>query len=113
MRDKGPFFLHGFLAVDVFLKIGILRCLPTFAMGIVIYRIHGHPLFQQLPAISTEILLLLWMCIASLPRPAATPALDTIIVVVLSPMLICLLIRSEDKAPAYSTKPHAPRFPEN
>jgi hypothetical protein len=37
------------------LRIGILRCLPVFAMGIVIYRIHRHSLFQQLPAIFTEV----------------------------------------------------------
>jgi peptidoglycan/LPS O-acetylase OafA/YrhL len=86
------------------LTAGILRCLPAFATGVVIYRIHRHPLFQRLPAISTEILLLAWLCIAILPRPAATPALDAIIVVILSPLLVCLLIRSEHKAPAYCKK---------
>ncbi|HEY2445486.1 MAG TPA: acyltransferase [Rhizomicrobium sp.] len=83
------------------LTIGTLRCLPAFAAGVVIYRIHRHEIFQRLPVISTEILLLLWFCMAAIPRPAATPILDAMIVVILSPILVCLLIRSEHKAPAY------------
>src|ERR1700733_14167899 len=44
------------------LTIGVLRCVPAFAAGVLIYRIHRHTWFQRLPGISTEILLLLWFC---------------------------------------------------
>lgn len=83
------------------LTIGILRCLSAFAAGVVIYRVHRHPAFQRLPVISTEVLLALWLFIAVLPRPLATPVLDAIIVVILSPLLVCLLIRSDHKAPDF------------
>jgi peptidoglycan/LPS O-acetylase OafA/YrhL len=86
------------------LTIGILRCLPAFAAGVVIYRVHRHPLFNRLPVVATEILLALWLAAAVLPRPVATPILDALIVIVFSPLLVCLLIRSEHKAPAFCTK---------
>src|SRR5205807_1585322 len=38
---------------------------------------------------------------AVLPRPTATPVLDALIVIVISPLLVCLLVRSEHKAPAF------------
>ncbi|HEX3430248.1 MAG TPA: acyltransferase [Rhizomicrobium sp.] len=83
------------------LTIGVLRCLPAFAAGVVIYRVHRHPLFGRLPVIATEILLALWLVAAVLPRPVATPLLDDFIVIVISPLLVCLLVRSEHKAPAF------------
>jgi peptidoglycan/LPS O-acetylase OafA/YrhL len=78
-----------------------MRCVPAFAAGIVIYRVHNHPLFQRLPVISTEFLLTMWLGAAALPALTATPTLDAIVVTILSPLLICLLIRSEHKAPAF------------
>lgn len=83
------------------LTIGLLRCLPAFAAGIVIYRIHRHPLFLRLPRISAEILFALWLVIAALPRASATPFLDAAIVMAISPVLVCLLIRSDGTAPAW------------
>ncbi|HWY16999.1 MAG TPA: acyltransferase [Rhizomicrobium sp.] len=83
------------------LTIGVLRCVPAFAAGVVIYRIHRHPWFQRLPVVSTEILLLLWFCMAAVPRPTATPVLDSIIAVILCPLLVCLLIRSDHKTPKF------------
>ncbi|MGH6876237.1 MAG: acyltransferase family protein [Rhizomicrobium sp.] len=83
------------------LTIGTLRCLPAFAAGIVIYRLHNHPIFRRLPEISTEVLLALWLCIAAVPRATATPVVDAAIVMVLSPLLVCLLIRSDCKAPSW------------
>jgi peptidoglycan/LPS O-acetylase OafA/YrhL len=83
------------------LTFGALRCLPAFAAGIAIYRVHRHPLFRRLPEISTEILLVVWLCLAALPRSSATPFLDALIAMVLSPALVCLLIRSDGKAPSW------------
>jgi len=86
------------------LTIGVLRCLPAFATGVVIYRIHRQPFFARLPVIATEILLLLWLVAAILPRAGATPILDVMIAVVFSPVLVCLLVRSEHKAPAFCAR---------
>lgn len=82
---------------------GVMRCVPAFAAGIVIYRIHDHSLFRRLPVISTEFLLIFWFGAAALPAYSATPTLDAIIITVFSPLLVCLLIRSDDKAPPFCT----------
>lgn len=94
---------HGGADRVTFLTLGLLRCLPSFAAGVVIYRIHRHSLFQRLPVIATEILLLTWFCLVALPRSGAVPVWDTVIWL-LCPVLVCLLIRSEHRAPAFCGK---------
>jgi len=83
------------------LTIGVLRCLPAFAAGVVIYRIHRHPLFGWLPVITPEILLLFWFIAAMIPGSSPRPIVDILIVIAFSPLLVCLLVRSEQKAPAF------------
>lgn len=83
------------------LTFGLLRCIPAFAAGVVIYRLHKHPAFKNLPVISTELLLVLWLVMATLPTVTATPALDACIVTLCFPLLICLLIRADHKAPGF------------
>jgi peptidoglycan/LPS O-acetylase OafA/YrhL len=80
---------------------GLLRCAAGFLAGVTIYRIHREPWFQRLPSISTEILLVSWLVIAVIPTPVATAGLDAFLVIVCAPLLVCLLIRSDAKAPAY------------
>ncbi len=84
-----------------FFTCGLLRCAAGFLAGVAIYRIHRAPWFQKLPVLSTEILLVAWLAIAVIPTPVATPGLDAFLVTVCSPLLVCLLIRSDAKAPAY------------
>lgn len=80
---------------------GILRCIPAFSAGVLIYRIYTHRVFERLPVISTEILLAAWLGIAVIPTYTATPTIDAIIVTIISPLLVCLLIRSDHKAPRF------------
>src|SRR5207248_2591306 len=84
-----------------FFPLGMLRCAPAFAAGVVIYRVHNSALFQRLPVIATELLLATWLCAAALPTYTATPTLDAIIVIVFSPALVCLLIRANQTAPRF------------
>lgn len=84
-----------------FFTIGLLRCLPAFAMGIVIYRVHSHRLFRRLPELPIELLLLVWLVIATLPARAPTPTFDAFVVPLACPFLIVMLIRSEAKSPKY------------
>lgn len=93
------------------LTLGVLRCLPAFAAGVVIYRIHRHPLFLRLPDISTEVLLALWMGVAVFPTFSATPTFDALTVTVFSPILVCLLIRSDHKAPTFCRELGALSYP--
>jgi peptidoglycan/LPS O-acetylase OafA/YrhL len=81
--------------------LGTVRCVSGFAAGVVIYRIREHPLFRRLPAISTQVLLAVWLGIAIVPDYTATPTFDAITVVILCPILVCLLIRSEHMAPEF------------
>jgi peptidoglycan/LPS O-acetylase OafA/YrhL len=80
---------------------GILRGASSFLAGTVMYRLHTHRLFDRLPIVSTELLLTMWLCIASFPTFAATPTFDWIAVTVFCPLLLALLIRSDHKAPAF------------
>lgn len=80
---------------------GLLRCLSGFFAGMALFRLHREPWFLKLPVISTEVLLAAWLVLAVIPTASATPGLDAIIVIICSPILICLLIRSDDGAPAY------------
>jgi len=91
--------------------LGFLRCVPAFAAGVVIYRIHRFEWFQRLPVISVEILLATWLFIAVIPAYTATPTLDAIIVTIVSPLLICLLIRSDHKAPTFCKRLGALSYP--
>jgi peptidoglycan/LPS O-acetylase OafA/YrhL len=93
------------------LLLGVIRCISGFAAGVVIYRVHDHPLFGRLPVISTRILLTLWLGIAVVPTYTAMPTFDAITVVILCPILVCLLIRSEHTAPAFCRQLGALSYP--
>lgn len=78
--------------------IGVLRCIPAFAAGVVIYRIHTHPRFQRLPVVSPAILFAVWLGISALPGEGPTPTLDAFVVIAICPVLVMLLVRSDHKA---------------
>ena len=86
---------------DGILGLAILRCMPSFLAGVVIYRLHASTIFKRLPVIATEWMLAGWIAVAALPTFSATPILDAIIVVVVAPLLICFLIGSDSGAPAF------------
>ena len=79
----------------------ILRCVPAFLLGVVIYRVHRTRWFARLPVVPTELVLLTWVILAALPKPAVVAPFDVLIVMVWSPILVCLAVRSERAAPSY------------
>lgn len=81
------------------LTIGVLRCIPAFTAGVVIYRIHRHPFFQRLPVVNPIVLFAIWVIISAFPGIGPTPIFDAVIVIICCPLLIMLLIRSDHKAP--------------
>lgn len=93
------------------LTLGVLRCVSGFAAGVVIYRIHEHPFFKHLPVVSTEILLALWLAVSVVPYDPPTPTFDAVTVIAFCPILVCLLIRSEHKAPRFCGKLGAISYP--
>lgn len=95
---------------DVF-TLGLLRGVPAFLAGVVIFRVHTQNWFAKLPVIAPELSLCLWLCIAVVPTVTATPVFDALAVIVLCPLLVMLLIRSDDRAPRYSKMLGALSYP--
>jgi len=90
----------GMYQSDIF-TYGMLRGMPAFCAGVVLYRWHDLPLFKRLPVISTELLLTFWLVVAAIPTFTVTPTIDAVVVIVVTPLLIALLIRSDAKAPGF------------
>ncbi|HKU55179.1 MAG TPA: acyltransferase [Rhizomicrobium sp.] len=84
-----------------FLSLGLLRGAPSFLAGVVLYRLRARGWFDRLPVIAPELLLTLWLCIAVVPTFTATPTFDWIAVTLLFPLLMMLILRSEDRTPAF------------
>jgi peptidoglycan/LPS O-acetylase OafA/YrhL len=78
---------------------------------VVIFRLHTQNWCAKLPVIAPELLLCLWLCIAVVPTMAATPTFDAVAVIVLCPLLVLLLIRSDHQAPGYSKMLGALSYP--
>ena len=100
----------GISRYDVF-TLGLLRGVPAFLAGVVIFRLHSQNRFARLPVIAPELLLSLWLCIAVVPTVAATPVFDAIAVIGLCPLLVILLIRSDHLAPGYAKTLGALSYP--
>lgn len=95
---------------DVF-TLGLLRGIPAFLAGAVIFRLHTRNWFASLPVIAPEILLSLWLCIAVVPTVTATPTFDAVTVILACPLLVMLLIRSDHLAPSYAKTLGALSYP--
>jgi peptidoglycan/LPS O-acetylase OafA/YrhL len=91
----------GISRTDVF-TLGLLRAVPSFLAGVVIFRLHARGWFMRLPVIAPELLWCLWLCIAVVPTFTATPGFDAAAVTILCPLLVMLLLRSDHQTPAYA-----------
>jgi peptidoglycan/LPS O-acetylase OafA/YrhL len=76
-----------------------LRAIPGFLAGVLLFRAYRKGWLARLPKVSPLAVLALWFLIAEVPTRGATPTFDTIVVVVLSPLMIALLVRAPDEAP--------------
>jgi peptidoglycan/LPS O-acetylase OafA/YrhL len=85
-----------------FITLGLLRAVPSFLAGVVIYRLHARGWFARLPVVAPQLLWCLWLGIAVVPTYAATPGFDAIVVTLVCPLLVVLLIRSDHQAPAFA-----------
>jgi peptidoglycan/LPS O-acetylase OafA/YrhL len=75
------------------------RAFAAFLMGVVLFRAHKAGLLKRLPSLQPLILLTLWIVIAGIPTPTATPTFDMLVVIAASPLLIALLARAAPVAP--------------
>jgi peptidoglycan/LPS O-acetylase OafA/YrhL len=101
MTAAGYFTGRGWCVGYQILSLGLLRGFAAFLAGVVICRLHRQGVFAHLPRLAPELLLVVWLCIASVPTFTATPTADAIIVTMLSPALVVLMLRADGKAPAW------------
>lgn len=80
---------------------GPLRAIPAFCAGIILYRLKDHPKMHALPVIKPVALFVLWLALAVIPKSTPTPIYDAFVAIICAPLLIALLIRSEDRAPRW------------
>jgi len=90
---------------------GLLRGVPGFLAGVVLYRLHARGLLVRLPNLSTELLLAAWLCIAVVPTFTPTPTFDAFAVILLCPLLVALLLRSDRTSPAFCKSLGALSYP--
>ena len=101
MTVAGYFTERGWCVGYQILSLGLLRGAAAFLAGVVICRLYRRGAFDRLPRLAPELLLVIWLCIASVPTFAATPSFDAFTVIILCPLLVVLLLRSDDQAPAW------------
>ncbi len=98
---------------DVF-TLGLLRGVPAFLAGVgdlpgFTHQKAGLPV--KLPVIAPELSFCLWLGVGVVPTATATPVFDALAVIVLCPLLVMLLIRSDHQAPATSKMLGALSYP--
>lgn len=101
MTVAGYFTERGWCVGYQMLSLGLLRGIGAFLAGVVICRLYRRGAFDRWPKIAPELLVVLWLCIASVPTFTATPTFDAYSVIVLCPLLIILLLRADDQSPAW------------
>jgi peptidoglycan/LPS O-acetylase OafA/YrhL len=114
MTVAGYFTARGWcvgVSRDEVFTYGLMRGIPAFIAGVVIFRLYKAGRLARLPVVSTELLLTLWLCIAVVPTSAATPTFDAIAVTLIFPLLVMLLIRSDAGAPAFTRTLGALSYP--
>lgn len=97
---SGYFAPYAWMHIGI-LRFGVSRAIAGFCIGVCIYRCHTHPNFQRLPDINPNIILLAWCGVVMLPVFPENATIDTAILMVVCPIIVTLLIRSEARAPRW------------
>jgi len=87
------------------------RSMGGFLAGVCLFRAYQRGYLARLPSLSPELLFAAWLIISAMPAPTITPAFDMIAVIVVSPLLIALLIRSDKPMPKIFVKLGALSYP--
>jgi len=88
----------GMTGQDVWM--GGLRALPEFMFGVLLYRGGRAGIFQHLPAVTPLLPLAVWLAVSVVPQDVP-PLFDLAVVVIVCPLLIGLLVRSDAQTPAW------------
>jgi peptidoglycan/LPS O-acetylase OafA/YrhL len=76
-----------------------LRAIPGFFTGVLLFRGWKKGLLERLPVVPPMIVLAVWAILTEVPTYGPAPTFEILTVVLISPVLIMLLIRSPEVAP--------------
>jgi peptidoglycan/LPS O-acetylase OafA/YrhL len=82
------------------IALGGLRTVPEFLIGALLYRSYRAGAFARLPVLTPFLPLTMWLVLAILPQ-GLPPLVDFLLAVLPSPLLLALLVRGGDDAPAW------------
>jgi peptidoglycan/LPS O-acetylase OafA/YrhL len=76
-----------------------LRAIPSFLVGVVLFRAHRTGRLARLPAVTPLLPLIVWVVIAEVPTFGPTPTFDLIVATLVCPALVALAVRAPQTAP--------------
>jgi len=88
----------GMTGLDLWL--GGLRALPEFLIGVLLQRAWRAGYFQRLPVVTPLLPLTAWLVVAVVPQDVSI-LFDLAVAVLVCPLLIAVMVRGDDQAPAW------------
>lgn len=88
----------------------IFRACPSFAMGVVLYRLRQSGRLEPLPSLSPGLLILVWFGLLAVV-PSNPFLWDMLVIALISPVLVALLVRSEETSPQWFSFAGALSYP--
>jgi peptidoglycan/LPS O-acetylase OafA/YrhL len=83
------------------MDIAIGRGIGGFACGMLLYRAYCRGWFERLPRIDPRLLLTTWFAATVMPAASAPHFYDQMVVIFYAPLLVALLVCSEDRTPSW------------
>jgi peptidoglycan/LPS O-acetylase OafA/YrhL len=86
--------------MDQFDIIGVVaRAMGGFFAGVCLLRAYRRGYLAKLPSLSPEVVFAMWLMVSAVPAPSITPGFDIIVAIVIAPLAVALLARSEKATP--------------
>lgn len=83
--------------------LSIVRAAPAFSAGVLLFDFWRKGQLEHLPRVSPLLLVCLWCSVAIIPKQISPVAVDTVSVILVTPLLIALLVRAEAHSPRWFT----------
>jgi len=81
----------------------IFRAAPSFLMGVLIFKLWRSGYLSRLPSMSPVLVFAIWLAVVVIPPlPVANLFYDLVQVIIVAPILIALLARSEGATPPWA-----------
>lgn len=90
---------HGGTSEYIF--VALLRAIPGFACGVLIFKIWRSGLLARVPNIPPMAIFVAWIILVALPVRLPDGSYDLLLVIAIIPLLIVFLVRSESSLPGW------------